>query len=104
MNIGSQILLLLYNFVFGYIFFLLFNNVNKFIHKEVFLIKSFINIILLLDMFILYEIFIYKYFDGYFHYYFVIMLVSGYYLAYINKCKLLKKILTLKNTSHTMKI
>ena len=81
MNNTLQIITFIFSFVFGVIYFYLVK-LNYYINnKNKGFIKYLNNCVFTLDIVLLYVIINYKINDGYFHIYFIIILVLGYILA-----------------------
>ena len=92
MNSNVQLISLLFSFIFGIFFyfltslnFKLINNLKKFI-------KHLITCIFVLDITIIYIIFIYHINKGYFHIYFIFMVFLGYFVGFITNSYILSKI------------
>lgn len=81
MNIIIQIYTFIFSFIYGFIFFYLID-LNKHLTKNNrTIIKYLTNILFMLDMVLIYVIINYKINNGYFHFYFFITLILGYFLA-----------------------
>ncbi len=83
MNSGIQIISLLVSFFYGIIFNVLTIYNFKVIKKYNSIIKNIITIMFILDIVIIYMIIIYKINKGYFHIYFILMVILGYITNYI---------------------
>lgn len=79
-----QILSLLASFIYGVIFYLLTRFNYFIIESKKLLTKFMVTLVFIIDIVILYVYLMYKINNGYFHIYFVFMLILGYILMY--KC------------------
>jgi hypothetical protein len=78
MKIDIQIIALLFNFLYGVIFYYVVLINYHFIKKEVVLLKIIITLLFLFDFTCLYLIMMYKINYGSFHIYYLLMFVLGY--------------------------
>ena len=83
MNSTIQLISLSISLIYGILFyfitnlnFYLINNINK-------ILKNIITIIYVFNMSFIYAIILYKLNNGYFHIYFILMVIFGYYIGYL---------------------
>lgn len=96
MNSNMQLLSFLVSFLFGNIFCFLTIINFKLIETLKKYLQHIITFIYVLDMVIIYIIMLYKLNKGYFHIYFILMVMIGYIVGYILYKKFLSKILVNK--------
>jgi len=77
-----QILTFIFSFLYGAIFFYIVKINYKLINNNRTIIKYVENSIFSLDMVLIYVIINYKINNGYFHIYFIFMLIFGYFFSY----------------------
>lgn len=92
MNSNMQLLSFLVSFLFGIVFCLLTITNFKLIEKLKKYLQHIITFMYVIDMIILYIIMLYKLNNGYFHIYFIMMVMVGYLVGYILYKKILSKI------------
>ena len=86
MDAKTQIIILLYSYIFGFIFYYLSKINNKIITNKSPIYRSITTILFMLNIVLIYLIILYKLNNGKFHLYFFIMLVLGFYSSYsLNK-------------------
>ena len=91
MNSNLQLLTFLVSFIYGIIFYYLTIINFKLIKDLKLCIQQIITFIYVIDMVIIYIIILYHLNKGYFHIYFIAMVIIGYFVGYItNKCLLSK--------------
>lgn len=92
MNAKLQLISFLLSFVYGIIFYLLTSLNFKLIEKMRVLYKHIITFIFVLDIAIIYIIIMYHLNKGYFHIYFILMVLIGFIAGYFLKTKIFSKI------------
>lgn len=92
-----QLLLLIINFIYGFIIFFATIINYYFIKNETRLVKFLLTTLFTLDFTILYLIIVYKINYGIFHFYYLLAFLLGYYFAYNTKKYV--KITTIKKKS-----
>jgi hypothetical protein len=86
MSSGIQLISLSISFLYGIIFYYLSIINFKVINNLKNIIKNIITIIYVFDISIIYVILVYKINNGYFHIYFILMVILGYILGnYLSK-------------------
>lgn len=88
MSSKLQLLTFLFSFIYGIIFYYLTVFNFKLIGQEKKWFQHFITVIYVLDIIIIYTIIIYKLNHGYFHIYFIIMVLFGFLIGSILKSKI----------------
>ncbi len=81
MNAKTQIIVLLFSFLYGFIFYYLYKLNNKIITNHNHLFQSFTTIMFMYNIVLIYLISLYKLNHGMFHIYFSIMLFLGFISA-----------------------
>ena len=79
MNAKTQIIVLLFSYFFGFLFYLLSQLNNKIIKNQKRIYRSSISILFMCNIVLIYIISIYKLNNGKFHIYFFLMLILGFY-------------------------
>lgn len=92
MTSNIQLISLFISFLFGIIFYYLTIINFKIIDNLKKYLIHLITAIYVLDITIIYVIIIYKINKGYFHIYFIVMVLIGYFVGYITNYKILCKI------------
>ncbi len=82
MDAKTQIIILLYSFFFGFIFYYLAKLNNWIIKNKKKLFRSIITILFMYNIVLIYIISIYKINNGKFHIYFLLMIILGYFIGY----------------------
>jgi len=94
MSAQLQLFLVIFNFFYGNLSFLLFILNYFFIKNETLLVKVLLTMLFSIDLTIIYLIIIYKINYGIFHIYYLLSFLLGFYLAYFVKKHV--KFLTIK--------
>ncbi len=89
MNSIVSIISLIISFLYGILFFYLIKLNNYFTIKMNYLIKEFITVLCIIDIVILYVIILFGINKGYFHIYFILMVIVGYIISYYINSKYL---------------
>lgn len=90
MNYKIQLISLLFSFIFG-VFFYLSSLLNyKLIKKHHIIVKYLITFVYIIDIALLYVLFMYKINYGIIHIYFIVLLFLGYYFGYFYTRKIRK--------------
>lgn len=92
MNAKTQIIVLLFSYFFGFLFFLLSKLNNKIINKQKRVYRSTISILFMCNIVLIYIISIFKLNNGNFHIYFFLMLILGFYSGFILSNKMLNNV------------
>ena len=92
MNLEEQILSLIFSFSYGIIISYIFNLTYNFINYHDLKYKILINILLFINIFLIYFIFLKEINNGVMHIYFFFILILGFYLFYNKSIFLRKKI------------
>jgi len=87
-----QVITLLFNLLYGFLFFFICK-LNYFLVKsEVILLKVFVTVICVLDISMIYLIIIYKLNFGIFHIYYFLFFLLGFYIAHKSDVKIMSTI------------
>lgn len=98
MNYKLQLASFLFSLVYG-IFFFITNRLNKkLIQKEKVIFKYIITFLYILNIVLIYIISIYKINTGIFHFYFILMVILGYIIGYLQFYKSKKYVKLIKDT------
>jgi len=92
MDAKTQIIVLLFSFIYGFFFFSLSYLNKKIIDKKNKIYRSLITILFIYNIVLLYIIIVYKLNNGKFHPYFFIMLSLGFYSSIKLTKRLLKNV------------
>lgn len=92
MNSNMQLLSFLVSLFYGIIFYYLTIINFKLIEKLKKYLKHIITVIFVLDMIIIYIIIFYNLNKGYFHIYFLLMVIFGYFVGFITNKRIFSKI------------
>ena len=92
MDSNLQLISFLVSFFYGILFYFLTELNFKLIKDLKLIIKHLLTFIYVLDMTIIYVIIFYKLNHGYFHIYFIMMVIIGFITGYFLNSKLLSKI------------
>lgn len=84
MNYKLQLASFLFSFLYGMFFYItnVFN--NKLINKKKLIFKYIITVLYIINIILLYIVGIYKVNQGFFHIYFLFMVLIGYIFGYLN--------------------
>ncbi len=93
MTCNIQLLSILISFIFGIIFYFITYMNFKLIKNMKVLFQHIITFVYVIDMTIIYILIIYKFNKGYFHLYFITMVLLGFCLAYLLNNKILSKLI-----------
>ena len=92
MDAKTQIIVLLFSYLYGFLFYYLYLLNYNIIKKYHSIYKSFITIMFMYNIVLIYLICLYKLNNGIFHIYFLFMLILGLYSSYKFKNILLKNV------------
>ena len=95
-----QLLSFAISFVYGIIFYYLTILNFKLISNSKKIIQHILTFIYVIDMVILYIIIFYHLNKGYFHIYFIAMVIIGYFVGFITNKKIISKIIVNKKLRH----
>ena len=92
MDAKTQIIVLLFSYLYGFLFYYLYLLNYNIIKKYHSIYKSFITIMFMYNIVLIYLICLYKLNNGIFHIYFLIMLILGFITSYKLTNKLLNNV------------
>lgn len=92
MTSNMQLLTFLISFIYGVLFYYLTIINFKLIEDLKKYMKHIITFIYVLDMIIIYIIMLYNLNKGYFHIYFIVMVIIGYFVGFITNKRIISKI------------
>ena len=103
MNAKEQIIVLLFNFIYGFIIYFVSILNYRLIKNETLILKIMITFLFLVDFTFIYLAIIYKLNYGMFHIYYIIMFILGYILSINVKKRVNKTIFSLKSIDTSKK-
>ena len=92
MTAKVQIIVLLFSYLYGIMFYILSHLNNLFIHKKNKIYRSITSIVFIYNIVLIYIIAIFKINNGSFHIYFLIMIILGFISGIKTKNKMLKNV------------
>ena len=97
MNNYIQLISLVISFIYGILFFFLTKIHFDIVEDLKSVYKHFLTVLYTLDMIIIYALILYKINDGYFHIYFIVLVLLGFLIGYLYNVKISQIIVKLKN-------